>query len=89
MVVHEATHEVFLEQLRDLSPERLLAAVRRHVRESRFFPTVAELRALAVQEPCPHPRWAERESHDHEGKAFKYHACAECGVARSQIEAKR
>ncbi len=42
------TIEVYCALLADLEPERLRAAVLQHIAQSRFFPTVAELRELIL-----------------------------------------
>jgi hypothetical protein len=43
----KATQAVYLEMLEDIDPARLLIAAKKHIAESVFFPSIAELRAAA------------------------------------------
>ncbi|MCO5189137.1 MAG: replicative helicase loader/inhibitor [Anaerolineae bacterium] len=65
-VITEATIDAYMVTLQDVPPELLKAAALKHVTESKWFPTVAELRgaasALIAQVdgvPLPHAAWME------------------------------
>ncbi len=52
---------VMAEELADIPAERLEQAIRDCIRESRWFPTIAELRERSKPKPVPQSRAPDRE----------------------------
>jgi len=83
--LREETIQVYAEELEDLNPKALEIAVRQIIRQSRFFPAVAEIREATAEAcrslPVPKPKWL-LESNE---QSIDIPLCEQCGKGYAWI----